>query len=146
MPDGDDEQESICWQKQPGAHYISLVELREKAGMVLPPHYLQFLERCNGGEGELSVAPMWLVMWPAERLIEYNRELEMETYAPGFFAFGGDGGGEIFAFAIDEAVDSAVYRLPILEMTPDKAKVIAANFDAFAACIGKAPAQEKYLL
>lgn len=44
-------------------------------------------------EGELSVEPEWYVLWRPEELEEINRDYELQKYAPGFIAFGGNGGG-----------------------------------------------------
>jgi len=52
----------------------------------------------------------------------------METYAPGFLAFAGNGGGEVLAF--DAA--GAVYMLPLVGLGPDEAIRVASSFAEFA--------------
>jgi hypothetical protein len=44
-------------------------------------------------EGELSVDPEWYRLWRPEEIEEFNRDYELSEYAPGFLAFGSNGGG-----------------------------------------------------
>lgn len=70
----------------------------------------------------------YVVLWPIDDIPKSNAQIEIETYAPGFLAFAGDGGGEIFAF--DTA--GAVYMLPLVGLAPDEAIMIARSFAEFA--------------
>lgn len=62
----------------------------------MPPEFLDFLRASNGGEGFLG--DIYLVLWPAEDLVEMNGLYEVAKQAPGLFLFGSDGGGEALAF------------------------------------------------
>lgn len=53
-----------------------------------------------------------------------SAELEVEAYAPGFVAFAGNGGGEIYAF--DKA--GAVFMLPMIGMESEAAIKVADDF------------------
>ena len=82
----------------PPADPEALHRLRSQLGQ-LPERYVSFLAGSNGGEGDLGVDPGWFVVWPIEEAAVASAEYEVPTYLPGYFAFGGNGGGELFVFA-----------------------------------------------
>jgi hypothetical protein len=91
----------------------------------LPIDYLAFLRRHNGGEGCLG--ENYIILWRAEELIQFNRDYEVETYAPGIFLIGSNGGGEGYGF--DTCVSSRpVVRLPFIGMERRYADVVAESF------------------
>lgn len=79
-----------------GASSEGLQLLKSIEGLELPDDYLSFLSEANGGEG--FIGEEYLILWKAEELEQFNREYEVETYAPGLFLFGSNGGGEGFGF------------------------------------------------
>jgi hypothetical protein len=74
-------------------------------------------------EGELSIEPFWYIIFEPENVVAYNRDYETAKYAPGFVAFGSNGGGELLV--IDS--DGVVFTLPMIGMEPRYAKQIAKN-------------------
>src|SRR4029453_3043958 len=78
----------------------ALDALRNRAPLNLPDSYLFQLENSNGGEGDLAVNPGWIAFWPAENIITWNADYEVDKWLPGFFGFGSNGGGELFAFDV----------------------------------------------
>ncbi len=72
-------------------------------------------------EGELSVDPLWYIIWEPESIKEYNNDYELSKYAPGFTAFGSNGANELLA------VDGSgfVYSIPAIGMEPQYAEKIA---------------------
>ena len=76
-------------------------------------------------EGELAIEPLWYVIWEPDHIAEYNKDYEVDKYAPGFVAFGSNGGNELLV-----TNDSgAIFMLPAIGMEPDCAEEIAENFD-----------------
>jgi hypothetical protein len=67
-------------------------------GIDWPPEYVAVISAHNGVEGDIG--EWFLVLTPAEDLIERNTDPVMEFF-PGLVMIGGDGGGE--ALAIDRA-------------------------------------------
>lgn len=99
-------------------------------GAVLPADYLSFLRQHNGGEG--FIGDNYIVFWRAEELADFNREYEVEKYAPGIFLFGSDGGGEGYGFDT-EAAAMPIVRVPFIGMERRYATPVAKNFpDLFA--------------
>jgi hypothetical protein len=78
-------------------------------------------------EGELSVEPEWYVLWRPEEVDEFNKDYQLERYAPGFITFGGNGGGELLV--VNEAGE--VFYMPAIGMEPESAIKIAENLQEF---------------
>jgi len=76
-------------------------------------------------EGELSVHPLWYIIWEPENIEEYNRDYELSKYAPEFTAFGSNGANELLV------VDGkgVVYTLPAIGMEPECADKIAESIN-----------------
>jgi hypothetical protein len=79
-------------------------------GVALPEDYVRFLRKHNGGEG--FIGEKYFIFWKAEELILFNREYEVDKYAPGILLFGSDGGGEGYGFDTqDQAMP--IVRVPL---------------------------------
>ena len=72
-------------------------------------------------EGELSVDPLWYIIWEPESIAQYNKDYELSMNAPGFTAFGSNGGGELLV--VDKS--GFVYTIPAIGMEPQYADKIA---------------------
>jgi hypothetical protein len=94
----------------------------------LPDDYLQFLAQMNGGEG--FVGNNFLMAWPVEDLIQFNKDYVVDEAAPGLFLFGSSGGGEAFAFDT-RPLSPPIVAVPFVVISLEDAKVIAPNFNAF---------------
>jgi hypothetical protein len=75
-----------------------------------------------------SDSPGYVELWPIEDIPKLNAEIEIDTYASGFLAFAGNGGGEVLAF--DTA--GAVFMIPLIGMAPEQAIKVANSFVEFA--------------
>ena len=96
--------------------------LVDSLSVALPPSYLDFLNTHNGGEG--FIGEHYIVFWQAQELADFNREYEVETYAPGIFLFGSDGGGEGYGFDTDDAL-MPIVRIPLVGMERQYAEPVA---------------------
>jgi hypothetical protein len=121
----------------------ALAELRAQVPS-LPRAYLEYLARVNGCEGDLGVEPGWVELWPAERVVENNTAYHVAEYLPGYFAFGSNGGGEMFVFRLNgtEVQRRAVYTVPFIPMQEAEIGIVTDNFEDFAAAIGKKMSSE----
>lgn len=68
----------------------ALANLSMTVDFEFPANYIEFLKRHNGGEG--FIGDNYIIFWKAEELVDFNREYEVEIYAPGIFLFASDGG------------------------------------------------------
>src|ERR1051326_6924227 len=73
-------------------------KLCSSLGVTLPNDYLDFLRQHNGGEG--FIGDNYVVFWKAEELANFNREYEVDKYAPAILLFVSDGGGKGNAFQL----------------------------------------------
>ena len=80
----------------------------------LPAAYRAFINANGVFEGFVVMddEEQYIILWAEDEVTTANVEMEVGAYAPGFVAFAGNGGGEIYAF--DEA--GAVFMLPMIGM------------------------------
>lgn len=91
-------------------------------GVELPKDYADFLKEHNGGEG--FIGESYIIFFKAEELVEFNREYEVEKYAPGILLFASNGGGEAYGFDTHE-VEMPIVRIPFIFMERQSAETIA---------------------
>ena len=86
--------------------------------MKLPDEYIEYLK--NGGDTEFETDfefGGYVILEPLEHVDKFNRDIEINKYAPDYLAFGSDGGSEVFAF--DKA--GAIHLMPMIGMSPNDA-------------------------
>jgi len=86
----------------------SAKQFHDAAPPNLPRTYLRFMAACNGARGKIPYGTGYIEFWPLERVLENNREHGVARNLPGFFAFGGDGGDELFLFDLRKDDGAAV--------------------------------------
>ena len=93
-----------------------------------PDEYLTFLRRHNGGDG--FIVSNYLVLWKAEEIFPFNRDYQVEKWAPDLLVFGSNGGGEAFAFDKREHPWSIV-MVPFIGMELEVALPAGRTFSEF---------------
>ena len=83
----------------------------------LPQEYVEYFNSLEELYSETNI-DMDIEFEPLESLIQFNKDIKIEKYAKGFFAFACDGGGEVYAFN----KQGKVYLLPLVGMSPSTAK------------------------
>jgi hypothetical protein len=78
--------------------------------MKLPVDFVRYLQSGLSRCGELPDFPLWFEIWPEEEMEQWNKEYQVQEYAPGFYGFAGDGGGEMYAFGPDGGICIAAGR------------------------------------
>lgn len=102
--------------------------LSARLGVTLPQDYICFLKEHNGGEG--FIGNNYIILWRAEELADFNREYEVEQYAPGILLFASSGGGEGYGFDTLSAA-MPIVRIPFIGMAREYAEPVAENFPVF---------------
>ncbi|MER9891703.1 SMI1/KNR4 family protein [Mesorhizobium sp. M0119] len=104
--------------------------LSAQLGVALPKDYIDFLKEHNGGEG--FIGDNYIIFFKAEELADFNREYEVEKYAPGILLFASNGGGEGYGFDTENAA-MPIVRIPFIGMDRQAAETIARDLsDLFA--------------
>ncbi len=75
-----------------------LKQFREHAPPNLPRTYVRFMEACDGARGKIPYDTGYIEIFPIQRVLDENRAHHVGETLPGFFAFGSDGGDELFVF------------------------------------------------
>jgi len=96
--------------------------LSARLGVELPKDYAAFLKEHNGGEG--FVHDNYIIFFKAEELADFNREYEVEKYAPGILLFASNGGGEGYGFDTEDPA-MPIVRIPFIGMNRQSAELIA---------------------
>ncbi|KVO88110.1 cell wall assembly protein [Burkholderia ubonensis] len=110
-----------------GASNQAVSDLVGQLDISLPDDYLTFLRKSDGGEGFLGRD--YLILWRAEDIVKFNREYEVDEYAPGLLIFGSNGGGEAYAF--DTRVNPMqVVQVPFIGMDLADAIPVAESFSS----------------
>ncbi|TGQ69870.1 MAG: SMI1/KNR4 family protein [Mesorhizobium sp.] len=104
--------------------------LSSNLGVTLPEDYIKFLKEHNGGEG--FIGDSYIIFFKAEELVDFNREYEVEKYAPGILLFASNGGGEAYGFDTHD-VEMPIVRIPFIFMERQSAETTARDLaDLFA--------------
>lgn len=87
------------WHAQGPASEDEITTLASKARAELPPEYVELLRFSNGGEGPLSLPPLWFQLYSTKECIElcHTNQHVLQQF-PTFMFFGGNGGVESIAF------------------------------------------------
>jgi hypothetical protein len=90
--------------------------------------YIDFLTTTNGYEGPLG--NRYLVLWPVDKLDEFNKSYHVENFAPGLLLFGSDGGDIAYAFDV-RSPHISIVEVPFIGMSLDEVKIISSTFYGF---------------
>ena len=116
------------WGFNEGALESSIEPAQELIRHPLPIDYLEYIRKCNGGEG--FVGTDFLILWRIEELAKLNQEYELERYAPGLVLFGSSGGGEGYGFDFRHN-NCRIVRVPFVGMEWRLAVITANSFTEF---------------
>ena len=103
----------------------TIASVETALGFRLPNDYREFLSGNNGGEG--FVGKHYLIAWRVEELIPFNRDYQVNEYAPGILIFASSGGGEAFAFDTRDDIWPVV-QVPFIGLDLDSAIKVADTF------------------
>ena len=118
-----------------GASNDDIRALTDATSFTLPSAYLDLLRAVNGGEADIPDLDgddgSYLDLWEAADVVQFNTDYMLPQFAPSFFAFGSNGGGELFTFD-SRRNDDAVFMVPTIGMSDDTSIPFADAMDAFA--------------
>jgi len=89
------------WYKCEGASQGEIEALKSTVSFDLPVQYIDLLKYSNVGEGPLPVEPFNFVLDSVEQATDPEFLKSYKENFPGYFVFGGNGGGEFIALEIN---------------------------------------------
>lgn len=126
------------WHKVDGASTEAITALKSLAPVDLPESYYSLLTFSNGGEGPLTVQPLWFQLYPAEEAAQIERDGTFREFFDGLFVIGGNGGGEAVAFDLRENAPHPVVAFDMTNIDlQESVRPIAPSFDAVLDLIGR---------
>ncbi len=84
--------------RDPAPDPSQVKQFSEHAPPNLPRTYVRFMEACNRARGKIPYETGYIEFFPLDTVLHENRAHQLEQSLPGFFAFGSDGGDELYVF------------------------------------------------
>lgn len=112
----------------PPASRSVIVDVESKLGIKLPEQYIRFMMEANGAEGKIGNS--YLVIWPAEQIVQLNIEYAVNDFTPGLVYFGSDGAGMAYAFD-NRLENNVIVEFPFESIHIEDAKLCGKTFFEF---------------
>ncbi|WP_221033324.1 SMI1/KNR4 family protein [Actomonas aquatica] len=108
----------------------------------LPSAYVEFIESCDGWEGDLGEKIGYVVIWSKETIQDRWQSYQMDEFmSDEWFPFGSDGGDEMLCFDLRRGDDS-VFTLPYIGMSAEEPIPKCDSFSTISSAIAESPADE----
>jgi len=119
--------------KRPPCPPEELADFTKKVGPIPHQDYLDFIARQNGCDGPIGNEG-YVCLWLLDEVISGTEQVNTAEFAPGLLLFGGDGGGEAFAF---DRLDPKwpIVMVPLIGISRNDMKYIAGTFTEFIRCL-----------
>ncbi len=115
--------------QNPPATVEMISEYEVQASVTLPSGYVEFLKRCNGGEGFIG-ENSYVIFWSVDELASMNEDYEVQEYMPGLLMFGSNGGGEAYGFDTRNP-QWKIVQVPFIGMEWNLAQPLGLTFREF---------------
>ena len=109
-------------EPNPAPSSDAIAVLSEKTTSLLPPEYLEFMSRCDGGEGFLG--DDYAELRRIEELEPFNADYQTAEYLSNTLLIGSDGGVEFV-------------RVPFIGMSDDVFELVGVSFAELVRSVGK---------
>ena len=129
------------WRRVEGAFPSEIAELQSVLPFDPPAEYLEFLRYSNGGEGELSLEPLWFQLFDVAFAIQLWRDENYRREYPDLFFFGSNGGLESIAFDMSNPKPWPVVTVDCIAGL-DSAHRISSSVEKFIGRVGLRDGQE----
>jgi hypothetical protein len=121
----------------PPATKESMQEIEQRLGIKLPDQYIDFMLETNGCEGMVGDHDnSFLMIWPAEKIIQLNDGHLANRFNLGLIYFGSDGGGMAYAFDIRDYT-TPIVEIPFESIHADDARFCGRTFTEFLQYLAK---------
>lgn len=123
------------WVGKPPATENEIAELKKAVGFELPHGYVDLLREHNGGDGELSLSPLWFQLWDIAFAIQIATDEFYRLEFDGLFFFGSNGGLESIAFDMRGPLPWPVVMVDCIAGI-ESAEQVASSIEEFVEAIG----------
>ncbi len=123
------------WNRAAGATEQEVENLIKALPFSPPEAYLSLLRLSNGGEGELSVQPLWFQLFDAEWAIKLSQDPHYQAEYPEHYFFGSNGGLESIAM---HRVPEGAWPIVAIDTIAgiESSMAVASSFGEFLSFIG----------
>jgi SMI1 / KNR4 family (SUKH-1) len=104
-----------------------------RLGRHFPADYRQVMARAEGGESEFGES--WLVLDTVESMLSRNENQELMQFFPDITFFGGDGGGEAYAWDWHARRGGVYIVTPMIGKVDDDSIACGDTFEEFLALL-----------
>ena len=94
--------------------------------IIFPEEYKFFLRKSNGAEGPIG-ENSYLVLWSVGELEELNKAYQADVHSSALLIFGSDGGGEAFAFNLEND-NKGILTVPFVSLRRKDAENVGQSF------------------
>jgi SMI1 / KNR4 family (SUKH-1) len=118
-------------EREPAPDPVRLKQFQERAPRNLPRTYMRFMKACNGARGAIPYDTGYIEFFPLETVLSENAAHRIAENLPGFFAFGTDGGDELYVFDLRAADGAPVCSISAKSTSVDDVSPITNSFSEF---------------
>lgn len=129
------------WRNVDGASQLQVAELKSALPFEPPAEYIEFLRYSDGGEGELSLEPLWFQLFDVAFAIQLWRDDNYRREYPNLFFFGSNGGLESIAFDMSGPKPWPIVMVDCIAGL-DSARRISSSIEKFIERVGLRDNQE----
>ena len=119
------------WHGNPPASDEDIAELVATSPVPLPTEYLELLRLSDGGHASLSGYPSYVRIWSSQIAIIYNRDYEVQKFAPKFIGFGDNGGPDMVGFDTRQGEPYSVCSIPFVPLELESSMGQVPDFGVF---------------
>ena len=117
--------------RDPAPDPVNVKQFWEHAPPNLPRTYVRFMEACDHARGKIPYDTGYIEFFPIERVLDENRAHKIDESLPGFFAFGSDGGDELYVFDLRKDDGAPVCSVSSKTATVTGVAAITNSFSEF---------------
>jgi hypothetical protein len=93
----------------------------------IPAEIIAYHHAANPLLCKIAVAPWDCEFWPLDKIVEYNKDYQVEDFAIGYFGFATSGGGEMYCLS----PSARIVCLAFVGMNPNEELLVADTWQQF---------------
>ena len=99
----------------------------------IPAPYFEYLQQFGAVRLDVpDISSGFVSFWPLSEVLRLNEQYRIAEFAPGLFAFGMDGVGQLYVFDLRDPLKVSVGDVPSIPLALNEYRVLASSFEQFA--------------